>query len=100
MKEARSGEGFAPNNGNALLGLNAGSFFPTCAEVKFPQVAGFDDQPAPQRRSVAGKARGILELDCPLGTELENGIDTFVRGRGRLQHHLGREYSEFSVLSL
>ena len=35
-----------------------------------------------------------------LGTELENGIDTFVRGRGRLQHHLGREYSEFSVLSL
>jgi hypothetical protein len=61
MKEARSGEGFAPNNGNALLGLNAGSIFPTCAEVKFPQVAGFDDQPAPQRRSVAGKARGILE---------------------------------------
>jgi len=31
---------FPPSNGNALLGLNAGSIFPTCAEVKFPQVAG------------------------------------------------------------
>jgi hypothetical protein len=41
---------FPPSNGNALLGLNAGSIFPTCAEVKFPQVAGFDDQPAPQHR--------------------------------------------------
>jgi hypothetical protein len=33
-----------------------------------------------------------------LGTELENGIDTFVRGRGRLRLQLGRGYSEFSVL--
>ena len=53
---------FPPSNGNALLGLNAGSIFPTCAEVKFPQVVGFDDRPAPQRSRWRGRP-GLISDD-------------------------------------
>ncbi len=52
------------------------------------------------RRSVdrlRGKRGEFWNWIVHLETELENGIDTFVRGRGRLQHHLGREYSDFSI---
>jgi hypothetical protein len=35
---------FPPSNGNALCWVsNAALIFPTCAEVKFPQLADFDD---------------------------------------------------------
>jgi hypothetical protein len=75
-------------------------FFTTCAEVKFRRWRVSMIKPRRSVDRLRGKRGEFWNWIVYLGTELENGIDTFVRGRGRLQHHLGREYSEFSVLSL
>ena len=42
-----------------------------------------------------GKRGEFWNWTVHLGTELENGIDTFVRGRGRLQHTLGENIPNF-----
>jgi hypothetical protein len=54
---------FPLSNGNAVCWVsNAASIFPTCAEVKFPQVVGFDDRPAPQRSRWRGRP-GLISDD-------------------------------------